>query len=105
MSDAIEKQMEMDEINLIKFSSSISNSDINNKIFNIGINAFAIGNFRLYLKVFQGFPNLFYDLGTNEYHDHLLNMITACVLINERNKEIFKSIQLESLWDTRVYEL
>ena len=84
---------------------SVHFSDNKERILTIAKNSYSIGNFRLYIMIFERFPNLFYDLGTNEYHDHLLNLLTACLLTNEKNKEIFQKVQMESLWDNRVYEL
>lgn len=68
--------------------------------------AFEMGDFKLYIKIFEKCSICFYNLGVNQFHDNLLNLLLAVILTDTGNGSlIFNKLKYDSLWEMKVYEL
>lgn len=72
----------------------------------IANNSFNMGDFKLFIKIFEKFPKFFYNLGENPFHDSLLNLLLSAILINYENiSYLFKQLDFESSWEMKTYDL
>lgn len=86
----------------------ISNSTKENqdKFINLAERAFEMGEFKLFIKIFDKASICFYNLGVNPFHDNLLNLLVAVILTNQENgSNIFRKLNYESLWEMKTYDL
>ena len=76
------------------------------KLLEIAKVAFEMGNFKLYISIFERFPQIFYDLGENPFHDNLLNVLIASILLDEeKSVHIFRGLNFQSSWEMKTYDL
>lgn len=76
------------------------------KLLEIAKVAFEMGNFKLYISIFERFPQIFYDLGENPFHDNLLNVLIASILLDEeKSVNIFRCLNFQSSWEMKTYDL
>ena len=86
----------------------ISNAPNENedKIIKLAERAFEIGDFKLFIKIFDKVPICFYNLGVNPFHDNVLNLLVVIILMNqEHGCHIFRKLDFESLWEMKTYDL
>ncbi len=76
------------------------------KLIKLAEKAFEIGNFKLFIKLFDKVPVCFYNTGVNTFHDNLLNVLVAIILVGmEHGCQIFRKLNFESLWEMKTYDL
>jgi len=69
-------------------------------------NAYDRGDFRLYIKIFDKCSICFYNLGINQFHDSLLDLLVALVITNcDYGGQIFNKLKFDSLWEMKTYDL
>lgn len=86
----------------------ISNSPNENqdKITNLAERAFELGDFKLFIKMFDKTSVCFYNLGVNPFHDCLLNLLVAVILTNPDGwSHVFRKLNYDSPWEMKTYDL
>lgn len=88
------------------YKTSNAPHDNEDKLTKLAERAFEMGDFKLFIKLFDKVPICFYNLGVNAFHDNLLNLLVALILMNlEHGCHIFRKLNFESLWEMKTYDL
>jgi len=76
------------------------------KLLALANNTYNRGDFRLFIKIFDKCSSCFFNLGINQFHDSLLDLLLAVVLIDcNYGSQIFQKLKYDSLWEMNTYDL